>query len=165
MRKSLIHIVGMLSVLQVSAAADTRPTGIAPPTRIPKIEQETPMPAGLPVSTSAIPRNVRRAVVADAAKRFKVAESDVVLTRAEQVTWNDGSMGCAEPGRMYTQALVPGFRVVAKTSGGELAYHTDTRGTVVSCRATAMAPLVDPADSRKGSEPRTGPPARTQPDR
>jgi hypothetical protein len=165
MQKSLIRSVGLLSVLQVCAAAEPRPTGIAPPTRIPNIEQATPMPAGQSVNTSAIPRDVRRAVVADAAKRFKVAESAVVLTHAEQVTWNDGSMGCAEPGRMYTQALVPGFRVVAKTSGGELAYHTDTRGSAVSCRATAMAPLVDPADSRKGSEPRTGPPARTQPDR
>ena len=56
--------------------------------------------AGEPVTTAAtsVPREVRRAVVADAARRFKVAESAVVLTQAEQVTWNDGSLGCPQPG-------------------------------------------------------------------
>jgi hypothetical protein len=86
------------------------------------------------VSIASIPREVRRAVVADAAKRFNVPESSVVVARAEQVTWPDGSLGCPEPGMMYTQALVPGFRVVAKTSAGELSYHTDSSGTVRNCR-------------------------------
>lgn len=73
-------------------------------------------------------------MVADAARRFKVPESAVVLTRAEQVTWPNAALGCPEPGTMYTQALVPGFRVVAKTSSGELLYHTDSSGDVRSCR-------------------------------
>ncbi|HEX6397477.1 MAG TPA: hypothetical protein VFZ95_08650, partial [Steroidobacteraceae bacterium] len=90
--------------------------------------------AGQAVSTTAIPADVRRAVVADAARRFKVPESSVVLTRAEQVTWPNAALGCPEPGTMYTQALVPGFRVVAKTSGGELLYHTDSSGNVRNCR-------------------------------
>ena len=81
-----------------------------------------------------MPRDVRRAVVADAARRFKVPESAVVLTHAEQLTWSDGSLGCPEPGQFYTQMLVPGFRVVAKTSAGEL-YHTDARGNVKTCGA------------------------------
>ncbi len=95
-------------------------------------------PTGQQVSTTAIPREVRHAVVADAAKRFNVAESAVVLTRAEQVTWPDGSLGCPQPGRMYTQMLVAGFRVAAKTTEGELTYHTDARGNIVSC-ASGMA--------------------------
>ena len=85
------------------------------------------------MTTASMPRAVRRAVVADAARRFKVAESAVVLARAEQVTWSDGSLGCPEPGRMYTQMLVPGFRVTATTTAGQMLYHTDTRGNVVTC--------------------------------
>jgi hypothetical protein len=50
------------------------------------------------------------------------------------VTWPNGALGCPEPGTMYTQSLVPGFRVVAKTSSGELLYHTDTQGDVRNCR-------------------------------
>ena len=130
----------------VSAANDQpTPRGIAPPTRIPYVATANSAPAGEPLAMAQIPREVRRAVVADAAKRFKVAASAVVLTHAEQVTWSDGSLGCPEPGRVYAQMLVGGFRVVAKTSGGELTYNTDARGTVKSCAiAPAIRRLKDP---------------------
>jgi hypothetical protein len=122
--------------VSAGAADDTLPsrpvlprdTGVAPPTRIPNLETVAPLPQGTPVLPAAVPRAVRRAVVADAAKRFKVAESAVVLVKSEQVTWSDGSLGCAEPGGVYTQNLVPGYLIVAKTAVGELAYHTDARG-------------------------------------
>jgi len=113
----------------------TRDTGVAPPARIPDADTIAPLPEGTPVATASVPRAVRRAVVADAAKRFKVDESAVVLARAEQVTWSDGSLGCAEPGGIYTQNLVPGYLIVAKTSAGELTYHTDARAQAKSCGA------------------------------
>jgi hypothetical protein len=156
----ILILAGALAVPAGAADDQRAPRAIAPPTRIPDIEVLTPMAAGEPVATAQIPREVRRAVVADAAKRFKVTEDAVVLTRAEQLTWSDGSLGCPEPGRMYTQMLVAGFRVVAKTSAGELTYHTDSRGNAVSCgihlRGSAPAPA---------AEPRTLPPPRSQPDR
>jgi hypothetical protein len=159
-----LKILILAGALSASAgAADTPPTPrqIAPPTRIPDIETLTPLPAGEPVSTAQIPRTVRRAVVADAAKRFNVAESAVVLARAEQVTWSDGSLGCPEPGRMYTQMLVAGFRVVATTGAGSLTYHTDSRGSAVSCSARAR-----PGDTGNDpSAPHTLPPPRSPPDR
>jgi hypothetical protein len=136
---------------------------IAPPTRIPDPVEAVAAPAGQEVPTTAIPKEVRRAVVADAAKRFNVPESAVVLTRAEQVTWSDGSLGCPQPGFMYTHMLVEGFRVTAKTVEGELMYHTDSRGNVVNCASAAPRPR--PADAaREGVTPRTGPPPQA-PDR
>ena len=163
MLKSLkiLTLAGTLAASAGAAATTPTPRHIAPPTRIPDIETLTPMPAGEPVSTALIPRAVRRAVVTDAANRFKVAESAVVLARAEQLTWSDGSLGCPEPGRMYTQMLVAGFRVVAITSAGELTYHTDSRGIAVSCRARTR-----PGET--GSDPsalHSLPPSRSQPDR
>ena len=156
----------------VACAADAKPqtgkgAGVAPPTRIPDPEQAVLAPAGQQVSITAIPREVRRAVVADAAKRFNVAESAVVLTRAEQVTWPDGSLGCPEPGRMYTQMLVEGFRVSARTAEGELIYHTDSRGNVANC--ASGKPQQRPIDSARegpkaGDVPRADPPPAT-PDR
>ena len=137
--------------------------GIAPPTRIPDPVEAVVASTGQQVPTTAIPREVRHAVVADAAKRFNVAESAVVLTRAEQVTWPDGSLGCPQPGRMYTQMLVEGFRVAAKTAEGELTYHTDGRGNVVTCAAGVAGQR--PADAaREAVAPRTSPPPQT-PDR
>lgn len=145
-----------------TGVAPTARTGRAPPSRIPpSAEAVSALPAGTPVGIAAVPRELRRAVVADAAKRFGVAESAVVLTRAEQVTWNDGSLGCPEPGRMYTQSLIAGYRVVAKTTEGELPYHTDARAFVVSCgssRPTAAHKLAEKSPVR-GGNPITQPPA------
>jgi hypothetical protein len=142
MSKSLIFLVLAAMLAASAVAADTPPTprGIAPPTRIPDIETAAPsVPVGEPTAIAQLPRSVRRAVVADAAKRFRVAESAVVLGRAEQVTWSDGSLGCREPGRAYAQMLVPGFRLVAITSAGELTYHTDSRGNAVTCASGVRA--------------------------
>ncbi|HEV7609575.1 MAG TPA: hypothetical protein VGO61_19720 [Steroidobacteraceae bacterium] len=132
LRISIAFIVAVASGPALPTEPAARLQGIAPPTRIP----DAPPPAeqaGNPIATVAVPRTVRHAVVADAARRFRVGESAVVLVRAEQITWNDGSLGCPQPGQMYAQSLVPGFRVVAKTSEGEFLYHTDSRGQVLVC--------------------------------
>ncbi len=139
-------------------ADDTR--RIAPPKRIPDVVEQVAQPVGEPVSTASMPRVVRRAVVADAAKRFQVQESAVVLAKAERVTWSDGSLGCPQPGMSYIQSLVPGYRVTATTTAGHFVYHTDERGNVVSCgplpgRSRALAPDAGGA----GGQPRTQPPA------
>jgi hypothetical protein len=139
----------MFATLATACASgeEKRATPRAPPVRIPAPALNG-QPEGQPVSTAAMPAELRRAVVADAAKRFKVAESAVVLTRAEQVTWTDGSLGCPEPGMMYTQSLVPGFRVVAKTAAGEQQYHTDTTGNLRTCWVQEGPELPKPAPDR-----------------
>ena len=147
-------LVVMLSLCVLAHAGEPHlpPGQIAPPHRIPDVVHgamvETLQPVGEPVNTASIPRAVRRAVVADAAKRFKVAESAVVLARAEQLNWSDGSLGCPEPGMAYTQMLVAGFRVDASTSEGTLTYHTDSRGKVVSCGARSPIPERPPSRSQ-----------------
>src|SRR5262245_20631505 len=67
----------------VSPPADraVSPRRVAPPTRIP--DPIVAAPAGTAVSAADVPRAVRRAVVADAARRFNVAQSAVVIARAE----------------------------------------------------------------------------------
>jgi hypothetical protein len=150
-RKVFMAVVALAPLVACSAGKPA-PTGIAPPTRIPDAPKDTAAPAGQNVAAAAVPREVRRAVVADAARRFQVAESAVVLSRAEQVTWNDGSLGCPQPGQMYTQMLVTGYRIVATTSAGQMEYHTDSHGFVVTCGGGAVMDSVQP-------------PAGTAPDR
>jgi len=119
-------------------------------------------PQGAPVTPAEMPREVREAVVEDAARRFKVDRSAVVLTRAEQVTWPDGSLGCKEPGRMYTQMLVAGYRVVAKTTEGELTYHADARGQVVNCPSWLPRKVME---QQRDSAPPVTAPAPSTPER
>jgi hypothetical protein len=111
--------------------------GIAPPKRIPEPVTPRKLPEGTPIAAASVPKEVRRAVVADAARRFEVAESAVVLVRAEQVTWSDGSLGCPSPGSTYAQMLVPGYRITATTAAGQMLYHTDAHGNVVTCAVPA----------------------------
>jgi hypothetical protein len=47
----------------------------------------------------------------------------IALVLAEPVVWSDGSIGCPEPGMMYTQALVEGYRIVLTIDGEEVAFH------------------------------------------
>jgi hypothetical protein len=144
------------------AADEPQARTIAPPKRIPESVEVPVAPAGEPVTTASMPREVRRAVVADAARRFKVPESAVVLTRAERLTWSDGSLGCPEPGQTYVQMLVPGFRVVAKTREGELTYNTDTRGNAKTCGVIPAKSARKLADKVSGS---TDPAATPAPQR
>jgi hypothetical protein len=64
-----------------------------------------------------------RAAAADLASRLEVDESKVAVTAVEEVTWRDGSLGCAEPGTMYTQALVDGHRITLAVDEEQYEYH------------------------------------------
>ena len=68
------------------------------------------------------PAPVARAI-ADLAGQTGVEPSAVELVSFERVTWRDGSLGCPQPGMMYTQALVEGYRVTLRLNGQTVLYH------------------------------------------
>ncbi|HEX7171377.1 MAG TPA: hypothetical protein VF365_02090 [Candidatus Limnocylindria bacterium] len=72
-------------------------------------------------------------VIADAASGAGVDPSAVRVMSAESVTWSDGSLGCPQPDQMYTQALVPGYRVVVEIDGEELHFHAGQDGVFTFC--------------------------------
>jgi hypothetical protein len=47
--------------------------------------------------------------------------------------WNDGSLGCPEPGNMYTEALVNGYWVIIKARGQTYDFRADSRGSFILC--------------------------------
>lgn len=78
--------------------------------------------AGEPLS-GEVPEELLERLVADAIERTGSRDPGIVLVLAEVVTWNDGSLGCPQPGGSYTQALVDGYRVVFETPEGVLDYR------------------------------------------
>jgi hypothetical protein len=60
--------------------------------------------------------------VADLARRGVDTEA-VLVEQVQRVTWNDGSLGCPEPGVMYTQALIDGLWVVVTVAGRQYDYR------------------------------------------
>ena len=81
-----------------------------------------------------------RAVSDDAARRGGIDASRVRVVEASQVMWADGSLGCPAPGRFYTQALVPGYRVQVEAGGQRLDYHANARGEWSLCPADRARP-------------------------
>jgi hypothetical protein len=76
------------------------------PSRLPApTEQTSPV-------RSEVPQRILDPILNEAAALANVAPEQLVIVRAESVVWNDGSLGCPEPGMMYTQALVNGYWVV-----------------------------------------------------
>ncbi len=71
----------------------------------------------------------------DLAGRLGTDLGDYVLVRDEEARWNDGSLGCPEPGVVYTQAPVTGYWVVVEVGGREYDYRSDRNGNFSLCES------------------------------
>jgi hypothetical protein len=99
-----------------------------------------PPPMTLPAD---FPAAAREAIWSDASLRAGVSGEQLKVVSAQAVSWRDGSLGCPQPGMVYTQALVPGWRLeLAVPGAAPLLYHVSRRsGTWVWCpRERAQPP-------------------------
>lgn len=83
-------------------------------------ESEPTTPAPVPGAESA---DVR-AAVSDLASTLGVGQAEVEVVAVEEVTWRDGSRGCAQRGVMYTQALIDGSRITLRVGDTTYEYHS-----------------------------------------
>jgi hypothetical protein len=123
-----LRVLALLPAWWLLTAADSG--GGAPPSAPPTV------PRGL--------QEVVGAARADAARQTGLRADEFEVVSAEPVTWRDGSLGCPQPGRMYTMALVPGYRVLLRAQGKQFDYHAGARGTLLLCpEGRAAEPLPD----------------------
>jgi len=90
-----------------------------------------------------VPAGLMSSAIEDAAQRTSVRLAEITVLSAERVTWSDGSLGCPQPGMNYTQALVPGYRILVQAGGQVLRYHAGTRGNAQFCPEGQAADPVD----------------------
>jgi hypothetical protein len=76
----------------------------------------------------------------DAAQRTQLDRARLRVALAEAVTWPDGALGCPEPGRQYTQALVSGYRIHIDAGSRLLQYHGSLKGQPFLCPAERVQP-------------------------
>jgi hypothetical protein len=69
----------------------------------------------------------------DLAKRRGVEAGSIDVLEANHVNWRSGAIGCPEPGVYYTQALVPGYRVLLRIGSESFAYHSRQGGSPFLC--------------------------------
>lgn len=105
-----------------------------PTVEVAAIDRDRPASDASPQSGADRPTSERAAaVVALVVERERVAASDVHVVTDESVTWPNGALGCAKPGRMYTQSLVSGYRVVVRVGGRQHHYHGRVGGAAFLC--------------------------------
>lgn len=93
-----------------------------------------------PLVTGEVPTDLLEAILQDAEARTGVEAAEMDLLRAEEVIWNDGSLGCPQPGMEYTQMLVDGYWVVLRAAGKELDYRATQTGFFVLCERKLALP-------------------------
>ena len=69
----------------------------------------------------------------DLANRLKISPEMIELVNITQVIWRDGSLGCPQPGMLYTQALVNGLCIRLCTGGIIYHYHCSRNGKPFLC--------------------------------
>ena len=91
---------------------------------------------GHPEPNEPVPSDLFAAIVDDAASRLQLPRSAVSTLVAGGITWADTSLGCPEPGVVYEQVHVAGYRVVLGRTDDDpnyLDYHVDRNGTYLLC--------------------------------
>lgn len=130
--RAWLTAAALLIVLTLGACAGEAATSSSPDASPdPTPADETAEPSTPPVAD--ISEAGLASLVARAAEEAGVDIDEVRIVTAEEVTWSDGSLGCPEPGMAYTQALVPGFRVVLEIGGDELNFHAAQGGEFRFC--------------------------------
>ncbi len=80
--------------------------------------------------TGEVPETIMETLRSDLAAR---GVSDAEVELSEATVWPNGAMGCPEPGRMYTQALIEGYRVVFEKAGERWDYRVSSNGGFMLC--------------------------------
>jgi hypothetical protein len=132
--------VALLLVLAACAVAppgdaSPMPSGTDPGPSRPVVDaSRIPIPSrGGDNVTGEVPQDLLDAILADAAQRSGTPAESLEVVTAAAVTWNDGSLGCPEPGMFYTQALVDGYQVVIDTGDEQLDYRVGSGGSFRLC--------------------------------
>ena len=125
--RSLVVVPLMLLLAACTADPTAREAGEA-------VDQ--PLEIAVPASpvTGEVPADLMNAIIEDLVKNQDLKSVDISVVRAEFVIWPDGSLGCAQPGVMYTQARVDGYWVVLKADDQEYDYRATARGQFWQCR-------------------------------
>ena len=128
-------------------------SGLGSPNQSMTTPSETPAPTSTPHTSRVapqVPEAILNSILKEAAKLANVSPQELVIARAEAVVWNDGSLGCPEPGMQYTQALANGYWVVISAAGRTYDFRVRRDGSFRLCPEGRGRPPSqrDPRDPR-----------------
>ena len=101
------------------------------------LPERVPQDALEPV-TGEVPEDLLAKILDHLAEQQDTERETIDVVRGEAVTWNDGALGCPQPGQMYTQALVEGYHVELKLGDRVYDYRASHGGQFLRCKDTAF---------------------------
>lgn len=97
----------------------------------------TPAPTGTTGSTqSPVAVTAARQLLS---QQIGVPLDQIKIVKAEEVEWPNGCLGVQLPGKMCTQVVTPGYRVVFEAGGKQYEFHTDKTGGSILMAASPLA--------------------------
>lgn len=106
-----------------SAPAASAPAASAP------VASAQPSPAGSTGTGGEAPEAVVSQVTQLLEQQFNVPAANITVESVEPMEWNDGALGCPEPGKFYTQALVSGYLLTVSDGSQTYELHTNEDGS------------------------------------
>src|SRR5262245_15735361 len=115
---ALILVCVACGEAQEPALEDPTTTTVAPPSSTTPSTVATSVPTLDPDQSASV-----ELAIVDLAQRLDVEPAEIVLVSFREVAWPDGSLGCPEEGKMYTQAVVDGYQIGLGHADRFFAYH------------------------------------------
>jgi hypothetical protein len=141
-RTALLTIVGLSLVACGQASEGSSATEAPDSTTTSTAYPSTTAEGDTSITETTMTREptVAEAAVTHLAAKLGIPESEVQVIEVRIVEWPDGSLGCPEEGKLYTQAVVEGVQVVLQAHERVFDYHAGSDGE----------PFLCPSDERDG---------------
>jgi hypothetical protein len=117
-RAALMTVLALTLAACGGAASPGATTGTTPETATTPATTGNTLPAG----------SVEAAVAQVLAQQVQAGVDTLQLVSKEPQEWPDGGLGCPDPAAMYTQAIVPGYKLTYSAGGKTYEVHTDESG-------------------------------------
>jgi hypothetical protein len=122
-------------VTESAPAASNAPADSAPePLTVVAVTEEITVASSADIDPTL--RTLVDQAVADLATRLNIDASSIVTVSAQAMSWSDGSLGCPQPGMLYTQAIVDGALIQLSVDGTSYSYHSGASGAPFLCQKT-----------------------------
>ncbi|KAA9111385.1 hypothetical protein [Microbacterium rhizomatis] len=134
MNRTAIALTGVVLLLSLTGCSGgTVADPVESASTRPPFQTTTPGPIPTATGTPAeLPTAKWNAIIADLATRG-VSGSAPEIVSATATTWQNGALGCPQPGQSYTQALIDGMQVIMSVDGKTYDYRFGADDTPVLC--------------------------------
>ncbi len=120
------------------AAADTPAPPVASPTAQQPEMEATQMTSPTPPASSTGLESLVEQAKRDLAQRLSIEITEISLIETREVVWPDASLGCPQPGMVYTQVPVNGFLIRLGVGKEMYFYHSGGSEAAFLCTDTSQ---------------------------